>query len=1543
MMNSCSFYKIFNIIVIHLVLINWVNCEIRLCGDEKCQRIISQGITISNYQPGEPGRIHLKINTPVNVYSKPNKSEVSTTELWEIETQGRRGLASPKFLKENRILVKTENLIAVNKDMNPSKVGQPEIQSSQVFSSEEYSTTAPLKAEEIPKNIVKESGEQISTTETLRSTVVDKPHTIDGTTITPNIEHENEDDGFVSSYDDYEEEEGSGEEEEDEEEEELDRPKILAAETETISNSVNKNANSDEKSEPVTQKSFIEQPKVENSKDSDNDGEKTEILDSENLQKTDKAIEKENVNNEINKFEKPGENLQDEQKKLHDPAVFLPPDLMRSNEHLDTPKDVSKNQILEANEKNSNNHIENNFQAKDENLTVKDKDVAVNINENQNGIIDQKSNMEEQKVTIETSLNENAQPDNTQNIKPLDAQMESHQALNNIQQEKYQPEANEPVNIVPPKSDDKPDISIEKLSTSLKDIAETSEVKEVQENKEQIIEDVSKDILDNSVAPDSNENINDLGRKDEALLSQNESTETMNYLDLKLFENRNQDQEMHASALKNDQPKYHNYQDQSIYLNHEQQSQENVKLESENAILQDISSKGLESGKQVIENQAQDYSSQVPIKTEQQHSTITTPGYEEIHFVDNPIETITKNPAKSGLENLILPHQDNLMLNENQKEDKIHENKDFEQTNDIKVDIVNPQPLTQNVIEDSNEIEKLESSSSFEFLTMGIETFYVWSGKLIDVVNGFWKSSSDIQDIASEEKPYQEPSLDIKEEIMENSNLKNPDHLEEEYCKKLGPNDNCPNIGREKVYRSHLNTGSSFTESDFFTSMSDKILEMFDMLVLLSIAAISSIIFAFGYYCICNSRKENLLINKLNVVERNLLTANKEVTILKQDLQDSRSKLSSIEDSTFGTNDLVISLKKKVEEKQKEVDTLKKQISTLEKELESATTAGVELNKIISELVIKQNEQQLLQENIEELEKQISEQKDTIEEINQNVAEKTHENTELHLLISEQSIKFQSEIKELQDQIVDLENEKELLEGKFEENEKRIKEELEVEISTKAEEIGKLHAELLLFKNKYDEISRKWQTSESKIESLKECIRNMNKESWADIDDLIETVDIKADNLLLEKENSTLKEQLEGEKNSIKLLEGRIALLSEEVASLKVGHDKAEKDKLEAQTRLDVLSNYFKEKEAQLQKDLTLKEALWLKQQGETTSTVEKIRALQDEIQSLKSQNDSLHAEIEAQAVAHKTQLATLENRAHETWLQSRQSERKYEEARSESTMLRRKLTALVSSNNQSVGSNNTSSSNDINRLQNSIVDGVGPSNLNSVPSPIHLDSPSSPALVTSNLPPPPPFLPPPPFMPPLPGPFMGIPTPFALPPGGRPPPLGGRLMSPPPPPQHRRGRYSPSLIDDDDDEDYDYDEYDDDRSQKRSRNNRDYSPENGRYSPDSRYNYTTDVMSQYDTETDFSPQVSPREESFLRGRRGGSINRDIRQNDRSTPLERTNSSNSKTFNKALSPSPQKNQTSSGDNRSNKSNKGKLSSSSEKSFDSRISKGKARV
>lgn len=50
------------------------------------------------------------------------------------------------------------------------------------------------------------------------------------------------------------------------------------------------------------------------------------------------------------------------------------------------------------------------------------------------------------------------------------------------------------------------------------------------------------------------------------------------------------------------------------------------------------------------------------------------------------------------------------------------------------------------------------------------------------------------------------------------------------------------------------------------------------------------------------------------------------------------------------------------------------------------------------------------------------------------------------------------------------------------------------------------------------------------------------------------------------------------------LLDDHVKIINEEISALKKEYSQSEKDKLEAETRLEVLSSYFKEKETQLQK-----------------------------------------------------------------------------------------------------------------------------------------------------------------------------------------------------------------------------------------------------------------------------------------------------------------------------------------------------------------------
>uniref|UniRef100_T1PA11 Transport and Golgi organization protein 1 n=1 Tax=Musca domestica TaxID=7370 RepID=T1PA11_MUSDO len=674
-----------------------------------------------------------------------------------------------------------------------------------------------------------------------------------------------------------------------------------------------------------------------------------------------------------------------------------------------------------------------------------------------------------------------------------------------------------------------------------------------------------------------------------------------------------------------------------------------------------------------------------------------------------------------------------------------------------------------------------------------------------------------------------------------NSLYKTNSEEDESFCEKLGPND-CPHSSHKTASHSEEKCTCSlrsfitteFTMETFVQALASKVLEISDLLAFLTIVAATTLFFVFGYYCFCNSSSEGALLSKLNQLESSLLASHKENSILKHNLMSTRQKLSSIEDNSFGSNDMVLSIKKELEEELVEKARLQEQITSLQKELEAAADAGIELNKIVSELLSNQTGDESIISSVEELQKQLNEQQNTILEINASLAEKSRENSELQLLIAEQNARYESQISNLQRDNDELEAEKGSLITRLDQIKNDFDKDITAALEGKNFEIKRLQNEIVDLSAKVEAEHTKWQTSLAKVEALEECLKNVKKDPNVNINQVIDVANTRAELLDAQKKYVSLKERLELELDARKICESQLQVATAEVEKLKQDFNQSEKDKLEAQTRLEVLSNYFKEKETQLQKELSLKETMWLQQQGETSTTVERLTAMQEEIQSLKSQNDALRAEIEAQVAAHKAQTGTLENRAHETWLAARQSDRRYEEARAEATALRRKLTALAGGN---VNEANKPSAGPA---------GLG-DDLANAPSPIHMESPGSPMLGRM---PPPPFLPPP-FMGPPP-PFMGMPPPPPFVPPGemRPAPLG-RIMSPPPPQRS-------SLLD--------YDDYLDYESNNSWHRHHTYSPPPRTYrslSPtDSRYNYGTerDLMSTYDTETDFSPPPSPRE-----------------------------------------------------------------------------------
>ncbi|XP_067009668.2 transport and Golgi organization protein 1 [Anabrus simplex] len=571
----------------------------------------------------------------------------------------------------------------------------------------------------------------------------------------------------------------------------------------------------------------------------------------------------------------------------------------------------------------------------------------------------------------------------------------------------------------------------------------------------------------------------------------------------------------------------------------------------------------------------------------------------------------------------------------------------------------------------------------------------------------------------------------------------------------------------------------------------------------LSVTAVTVLLFTLGYYYIEKKQRDGTLLAKINRLEKALLTSAKEKSNLQVDLEETKEKLTSISNSSC-PGDIISSLEAELEEAKTARIELEEQVASLEKELDTATETGLELNRMLSEFLSAQHGSDSLMKSVEHLQKQLDNQQGTINSMNSSLSAKSLENESLQadLNLAEERIKaLEEEIQKMSQALLNVEKEKQEMEHEFQQKNKSIETQLVEALEGKSAESQRLGRELEALQEVLDETRRTLASRDGELEVLRDCLRNADVGGGGDITNskLEELADVgraRAELALISREKDSLQERLQGEEEARKLLEDHVRIVSEEVDSLRVKYREAEHAKVEAQTRLEVLSTYFKEKETQLQKELGLQEAMYIQKEGDAMSTIERIKSLQEEVESYKSQNETLKKEILDQERGLKAQIATLERKVHENWVVARQAERKLEETKQENGQLRNRLTLVernILNTSETPPKLNERHPIESNGEHPTSPLPLGLADLQDLPgSPLHYGHPASPPLLPppgQPMPPPPVPFPPGLFMPPPP---HGLPFMPPLPPGDRRPPPLGRMSSPPPSPYDRTPPPSP-------------------------------------------------------------------------------------------------------------------------------------------------------
>ena len=100
----------------------------------------------------------------------------------------------------------------------------------------------------------------------------------------------------------------------------------------------------------------------------------------------------------------------------------------------------------------------------------------------------------------------------------------------------------------------------------------------------------------------------------------------------------------------------------------------------------------------------------------------------------------------------------------------------------------------------------------------------------------------------------------------------------------------------------------------------------------------------------------------------------------------------------------------------------------------------------------------------------------------------------------------------------------------------------------------------------------------------------------------------------------------------------------------------------EAQNKLEVLTEFFNKKEAELQKQIGLQSAKFGDANIDAENTSKRLQVVNDELACTRDHLQSMKRDLEDQERSLKASVGDQEKKAHECWVAARQAERKVTE-----------------------------------------------------------------------------------------------------------------------------------------------------------------------------------------------------------------------------------------------------------------------------------------
>ncbi|XP_054167876.1 putative uncharacterized protein DDB_G0282133 [Oppia nitens] len=482
-------------------------------------------------------------------------------------------------------------------------------------------------------------------------------------------------------------------------------------------------------------------------------------------------------------------------------------------------------------------------------------------------------------------------------------------------------------------------------------------------------------------------------------------------------------------------------------------------------------------------------------------------------------------------------------------------------------------------------------------------------------------------------------------------------------------------------------------------------------------AAIITFIIAFNW-CLMrifisvftSSRKESELREICTKSQRKVYYFEAEKEKLQTEIDRERENARIVEEKLQIAEYKVIPLENEYEKYKSECQLLQQKIKELETEVEKNAESEVEANRLLNELVSSQKDNTSLSSTVEDLEQQIAKQTELVTKYEDNAKQQQKDNIEF----KEKIEKMTEELESLKN--VHKETEKDLEVALSDNEELKIsKHELDSsynelqqqysslknKVDAYIEQNDSLLDDLMKLTKELETLQEERSNKELEIESLKEILANLNKQrhsfneshgengiddhldgevnynSLTDIYDIVE-MDLKVKNLT--NDRNDLKNRFDEVSQKYEQLAEKLVSIEEQNETLLTEKEIAFQDRLKAQTELEVLTKYYKEKELEMGKEIGVQHIKRQQKEEDVNTMSSQLTVFEDENVSLRNQLQSMKKEIEDTERKYRTQITQLEKQVHENWILARTAQRSLDESKAEAAVLRQTLTMSVKS-----------------------------------------------------------------------------------------------------------------------------------------------------------------------------------------------------------------------------------------------------------------------